>query len=285
MSMLRIPVFTWTMVATCLNVLFAFPALLGALGLIFVARHTDIAVNPAAYLNLFWFYGHPVVYVMFFPFVGAVAEVFSAFCRRRLFGYEFFVGATILTFAGLSMAVWGHHMFTTGRVDDRYFALTSHLIIIAAGVEYFERAIAHVRTGLDRAGRAPDAMSYRTIALASVDRDGDRARRIVRPVMAEFLAEFADMSTVAFYGISDELGEMVKRGGAEVVAAEMPDQWLEDLALVGTPREVADKVLSWVAAGIDAIAIFLPHESERDTLTLVAQEVVPLVAESREWRA
>jgi alkanesulfonate monooxygenase SsuD/methylene tetrahydromethanopterin reductase-like flavin-dependent oxidoreductase (luciferase family) len=154
----------------------------------------------------------------------------------------------------------------------------------SAGVEYFERAIAHVRTGLDRAGRAADAMSYRTIALASVDRDGDRARRILRPVMAEFLAEFADMSTVSFYGISDELGQMVKRGGAEVVAAEMPDQWLDDLALVGTPREVADKVLRWVAAGIDAIAIFLPHESERDTLTVVAEEVVPLVAESREWR-
>jgi 5,10-methylenetetrahydromethanopterin reductase len=154
----------------------------------------------------------------------------------------------------------------------------------SAGVKYFERAIAEVRTGLERAGRAEDAMAYRTIALASVDRDGARARRILRPVMAEFLAEFADMSTVTFYGISDELGHMVKRGGAEVVAAEMPDQWLEDLALVGTPREVADKVLGWVAAGIDAIAVFLPHESERDTLTLMAEEVVPLVAESREWQ-
>jgi 5,10-methylenetetrahydromethanopterin reductase len=154
----------------------------------------------------------------------------------------------------------------------------------SAGVKYFERAIADVRTGSARAGRGADAMSYRTIALASVNRDGDRAREILRPVMAEFLAEFADMSTVTFYGISDELSDMVRRGGAEVVADEMPDQWLEDLALVGTPREVADKVLSWVATGIDAIAIFLPHESERDTLTLVAEEVVPLVAESREWR-
>jgi 5,10-methylenetetrahydromethanopterin reductase len=77
---------------------------------------------------------------------------------------------------------------------------------------------------------------------------------------------------------------MTQRGGAGAVAEEMPDQWLEDLALVGTPREVADKVLRWVDAGIDAIAIFLPHESERDTLTLVAEEVVPLVAQSCEWR-
>ena len=69
-----------------------------------------------------------------------------------------------------------------------------------------------------------------------------------------------------------------------MVAREMPDQWLDDLALVGTPREVADKVLQWVSVGLDAIAIFLPHPSERDTLTLVAEEVIPLVAASREWR-
>jgi 5,10-methylenetetrahydromethanopterin reductase len=158
------------------------------------------------------------------------------------------------------------------------------LFAASAGVKYFEEAMAQVRTGLGRAGRAPDAIGYRTIAIASVDRDGEVARRIARSVMAEFLAEFSEMSTVSLYGITDELSAMVKRGGAEVVAAEMPDQWLEDLALVGTPREVADKVLRWVAAGIDAIAIFLPHESERDTLTLVAKEVVPLVAQSREWR-
>ena len=115
------------------------------------------------------------------------------------------------------------------------------LFAASAGVKYFERAIAEVRTGLERVGRADDTMAYRTIALVSVDRDGDRARRILRPVMAEFLAEFADMSTVTLYGISDELGDMVKRGGVETVAAEMPDQWLEDLALVGTPREVADR--------------------------------------------
>jgi alkanesulfonate monooxygenase SsuD/methylene tetrahydromethanopterin reductase-like flavin-dependent oxidoreductase (luciferase family) len=64
----------------------------------------------------------------------------------------------------------------------------------------------------------------------------------------------------------------------------MPEEWLEDLALVGTPREVADKVLRWVAAGVDAIAIFLPHESEPDTLKLMAEEVIPLVAQSDEWQ-
>ena len=154
----------------------------------------------------------------------------------------------------------------------------------SAGAKYFEQAMADVATGLERSGRPADAMGYRTIALVCVDRDGRHARDILRPVMAEFLAEFADMSTVTRYGISDELNAMVSRGGTEVVAREMPDQWIEDLALVGTPREVADQVLRWVAVGIDAIAVFLPHPSERDTLALLAEEVIPLVAQSREWR-
>jgi alkanesulfonate monooxygenase SsuD/methylene tetrahydromethanopterin reductase-like flavin-dependent oxidoreductase (luciferase family) len=154
----------------------------------------------------------------------------------------------------------------------------------SAGVKYFEQAMADVAAGLERAGRPADAMGYRTIALVCVDRDGGRARDIVRPVLAEFLAEFADMSTVTRYGISDELKAMVSEGGTDVVVREMPDQWIDDLALVGTPREVADKVLRWVDAGIDAIAVFLPHPSEPDTLTLLAQEVIPLVAQSQEWR-
>ena len=158
------------------------------------------------------------------------------------------------------------------------------LFAASGGVKYFEQAMADVATGLQRSGRPADAMGYRTIALVCVDRDGSRARDIIRPVMAEFLAEFADMSTVTLYGISDELKAMVSRGGAEAVAREMPDQWLEDLALVGTPREVADQVLRWAAVGIDAIAVFLPHPSEQDTLALLAEEVIPLVAQSREWR-
>jgi alkanesulfonate monooxygenase SsuD/methylene tetrahydromethanopterin reductase-like flavin-dependent oxidoreductase (luciferase family) len=158
------------------------------------------------------------------------------------------------------------------------------LFAASSGLKYFEQAMADVAAGLQRSGRPADAMGYRTIALVCVDRDGERARDIIRPVMAEFLAEFADMSTVTRYGISDELNDMVSRGGAEVVAKEMPDQWLEDLALVGTPREVADAVLSWVSIGIDVITVFLPHPSERDTLTLLAEEVIPLVAQSREWQ-
>jgi cytochrome c oxidase subunit 1 len=95
--------------------------------------------GPVAYQHLFWFYGHPVVYVMFFPFVGAVAEVFATFAGRRFFGYSLFI-FSILAFAALSMSVWAHHMFTTGRVTNRYFAFTTTAIAIPAGIEYFDLA-------------------------------------------------------------------------------------------------------------------------------------------------
>jgi cytochrome c oxidase subunit I len=138
MTLLRMPVFTWTMLATVLMVVFAFPVLVATMGLLWVERQfgTDL-VDPVTYQHLFWFYGHPVVYVMFFPFVGAVAEVFAVFSGRRFFGYRFFVGS-ILAFAAISMNVWAHHMFTTGQVANKYFALTSTLLVIPAGIEYFD---------------------------------------------------------------------------------------------------------------------------------------------------
>ena len=157
------------------------------------------------------------------------------------------------------------------------------LFAASSGLDYFEHAIGAVQAGLQEAGRAAESMAYRTVAVACVDRDGDKARHIARPVMAGFLAEFAEMSTITVYGIGDELADMVQRGGADALAQEMPDSWLEDLALVGTPREVAEKVDHWVSPGLDAIAIFLPHESEKETLTVVAEEVIPLVENGSEW--
>ena len=141
MTLMRMPVFTWTMVVTCLMVLFAFPALLVALGLLWGQRHLGgVLVGNAgavAYQELFWFYGHPVVYVMFFPFVGMVAEILATFSSRRFFGYPAFVVA-LLAFSGLSMTVWGHHMFTLGQTTNKYFSLTSTALIVPAGIEYFD---------------------------------------------------------------------------------------------------------------------------------------------------
>jgi cytochrome c oxidase subunit 1 len=140
MTMLRLPVFTWSVIATNLMIIGAFPALLVALGLLVVGRMLPSVflhnIYNIGYQNLFWFYGHPVVYVMFFPFVGAVAEVLATFARRRFFGYSGTVLALLL-FAALSMSVWGHHMFTTGQSADDYYSLTSIALLIPAGLEYF----------------------------------------------------------------------------------------------------------------------------------------------------
>ena len=140
MTMLRLPVFTWSMIATNLMVIGAFPSLLAALVLVVVGRMVPSVFLDnlwnIGYQNLFWFYAHPVVYVMFFPFVGAAAEVLATFSGRRFFGYTGTVLA-LLAFAGLSMSVWGHHMFTTGQSANDYYSLTSIALLIPAGIEYF----------------------------------------------------------------------------------------------------------------------------------------------------
>jgi cytochrome c oxidase subunit 1 len=149
MTMLRLPVFTWTMLVTALMVVASFPALVVAMGLLWVERQFGGIFGspngPVAYQHLFWFYGHPVVYVMFFPFLGAVGEVVAVFSGRRFFGYRTAVFA-LLTFTAISMAVWAHHMFATGRVSNRYFALTSTALLVPAGVEYFD-LLATMRRG------------------------------------------------------------------------------------------------------------------------------------------
>jgi cytochrome c oxidase subunit I len=141
MTLLRIPVFSWTMLVTSLMVLFAFPALVVAMALLWVERQWGGVFSspggPVAYQHLFWFYGHPVVYVMFFPFVGAVAEAVAVFSRRRFFGYHAMVGSLLL-FTSLSMSVWAHHMFTVDGVTVKYFSLTSIALVVPAGVEYFD---------------------------------------------------------------------------------------------------------------------------------------------------
>jgi cytochrome c oxidase subunit I len=141
MSLLRMPVFTWTELASVLMVVGAFPMLILAMTLLFIDRHGGHIYTGYSgaidYQDLFWFFGHPVVYVMFFPYLGAAAEAIAVSARKKWFGYLAFV-ASVMTFAALSMAVWSHHMFTTGGVTNQYFAFTSTLLIIPAGIEYFD---------------------------------------------------------------------------------------------------------------------------------------------------
>ncbi|MEA2425857.1 MAG: cytochrome c oxidase subunit [Thermoleophilaceae bacterium] len=141
MTMLRMPPFTWGVLVACLLVVFAFPALVVAMVLLYIDRAAsggvfDGTVGAVDYQHLFWFYGHPVVYVMFFPFIAAVLEVIATFSRKRVFGYRTMV-ASLLLFTALSMSVWAHHMFTTSQVANKYFALMSTALVVPAGIEYF----------------------------------------------------------------------------------------------------------------------------------------------------
>ena len=141
MSLLRMPVFSWTELASMLMVVGAFPVLILAMSLLYADRHgAQIYTGYSGaidYQGLFWFFGHPVVYVMFFPFLGAAAEAIAVSSHKKWFGYVAFV-ASIMTFAALSMAVWSHHMFTTGGVTNQYFAFTSTLLVVPGGIEYFD---------------------------------------------------------------------------------------------------------------------------------------------------
>ena len=141
MTMLRMPVFSWTMLATVFMVVASFPVLVVAMGLLLAERHIGGiftgSTGSIVYQHLFWFYGHPVVYVMFFPFVGAVGEVVATFSRKRFFGYRALV-VSLLFFTALSMSVWGHHMFITGAVKNQFYSLTSQLLAVPAGIEYLD---------------------------------------------------------------------------------------------------------------------------------------------------
>jgi cytochrome c oxidase subunit I len=141
MSLLRMPVFTWSATVSVLMIIGAFPMLVVAMVLLFIDRHGGHIFSGFTgsidYEDLFWFFGHPVVYVMFFPFLGSAAEVIAVSAHKRWFGYLAFV-ASMMAFAALSMSVWGHHMLTTGGVTNGYFAFTSTALVVPAGIEYFD---------------------------------------------------------------------------------------------------------------------------------------------------
>jgi cytochrome c oxidase subunit 1 len=142
MTMWRMPIFTWNVFFTSLLVLLAFPILTAALLGLEADRqlgaHVFDAANGGAILwqHLFWFFGHPEVYIVALPFFGIVTEIFPVFSRKPLFGYKTMVYATI-SITVLSMLVWAHHMFATGAVLLPFFSFTTFLIAIPTGIKFF----------------------------------------------------------------------------------------------------------------------------------------------------
>jgi cytochrome c oxidase subunit 1 len=142
MTMFRMPIFTWNIFITMILVLLVFPlltaAFMGALVDRLLGGHIyDPATGGVLlYQHLFWFFGHPEVYVVALPFFGIVSEVFPVFSRKPIFGYSGLVYATI-AIAALSVAVWAHHMYATGAVLLPYFAFMTFLIAVPTGVKFF----------------------------------------------------------------------------------------------------------------------------------------------------
>src|SRR5439155_334956 len=138
MTMFRMPIFTWNILVTSILVLLAFPVLAAALLVVEIDRKLGSVVFSSAnggailWQHLFWFFGHPEVYIVAIPFFGIATEVLPVFSRKPLFGYKGMIAATI-AIAGLSMTVWAHHMFTTGAVLLPFFSFMTFLIAVPTG--------------------------------------------------------------------------------------------------------------------------------------------------------
>ena len=142
MTMFRLPIFVWGIFITAVLALLIFPLLLAAaLGVLYdrkLGGHIYDSGNGGAILwqHLFWFFGHPEVYVIALPFFGIVSEVVPVFSRKPLFGYVGMVFA-MLAIGALSMAVWAHHMFVTGAVLLPFFSFMTFLIAVPTGMKFF----------------------------------------------------------------------------------------------------------------------------------------------------
>ncbi|ATG52259.1 cytochrome c oxidase subunit I [Brachybacterium vulturis] len=142
MTMFRMPIFTWNALITAVLVLMAFPPLASALLALGADRRFEANIfdaangGPVLWQHLFWFFGHPEVYILALPFFGIATEIIPVFSRKPIFGYKTLVGATI-AIAALSVTVWAHHMYTTGAVMLDFFAFMTMLIAVPTGVKFF----------------------------------------------------------------------------------------------------------------------------------------------------
>lgn len=142
MTMFRMPIFTWNTLVTSILVLIAFPPLAAALFALGADRVLGAQIfNPdfggaILWQHLFWFFGHPEVYIIALPFFGIITEILPVFSRKPLFGYHGLVYATV-AIAALSVSVWAHHMYVTGAVLLPFFAFMTMLIAVPTGVKFF----------------------------------------------------------------------------------------------------------------------------------------------------
>ena len=145
MTLMRMPIFTWTALCTNMLIVAAFPILTATLAMLALDRYlgmhfftNDAGGNPMMYVNLIWAWGHPEVYILILPCFGIFSEVISTFSGKSLFGYTSMVYATVCITV-LSFVVWLHHFFTMGSGADvnAFFGITTMIIAIPTGVKIF----------------------------------------------------------------------------------------------------------------------------------------------------
>jgi cytochrome o ubiquinol oxidase subunit 1 len=145
MSMMKMPVFTWTALCTNVLIVAAFPVLTAVLALLTLDRYVgthfftnDMGGNVMMYINLIWIWGHPEVYILILPCFGIFSEVVATFSGKRLFGYSSMVYATVVITI-LSYLVWLHHFFTmgSGASVNSFFGITTMIISIPTGAKMF----------------------------------------------------------------------------------------------------------------------------------------------------
>ncbi|OBQ71221.1 cytochrome o ubiquinol oxidase subunit I [Mesorhizobium erdmanii] len=145
MTLMRMPVFTWTSLCTNVLIVASFPVLTAVLSLLALDRYVgtnfftnDFGGNPMMYVNLIWIWGHPEVYILILPLFGVFSEVTSTFSGKRLFGYTSMVYATVVITI-LSYLVWLHHFFTmgSGASVNSFFGITTMIISIPTGAKIF----------------------------------------------------------------------------------------------------------------------------------------------------
>ena len=147
MSLNRIPLFVWAMVVTSFMIIFAMPAVMLASSLLSMDRLTNVSTHffnhaeggdPILWQHLFWFFGHPEVYIIFIPATGFVSAIITTFARRKTFGYTALV-LTMIATGFIGFGVWVHHMFATPlpQLGQSIFTASSMLIVIPNGVQIF----------------------------------------------------------------------------------------------------------------------------------------------------
>ncbi|MDB5176833.1 MAG: hypothetical protein JWN75_501 [Candidatus Saccharibacteria bacterium] len=145
MTLMKLPIFVWSVIGSMLLVVFAFPILTATLSMLALDRTmgmhfftSDMGGNPMMYVNLIWAWGHPEVYILVLPAFGIFSEVVSVFSRKRLFGYTSMVYA-IMAITILSFTVWLHHFFTMGAGANvnSFFGIMTMVIAIPTGVKVF----------------------------------------------------------------------------------------------------------------------------------------------------